>query len=284
MTGASIEKEKPVALVTGASSGLGKTMAQALVADGYRVFGTSRNPAKTTPVDGIAFVALNVDNDASVEAAVASVIEQAGQIDLLLCNAGFGVMGPIEDTPVADMAAQFETNVFGVHRVSRAVLPHLRKRPAAKLIVVGSLAGVVGVPYQGMYSASKFALEGYCEALRLELRDSTVRVSIIEPGDFPTGFTSSRTLVDVANVSPAHREKFPRAMAIVEEDENNGGDLALIAQAISRLAADPAPPLRTVVCSDEQMEMVDARPTLSPDEWEDIMAEHFGLDPAAEAA
>jgi len=278
MSNASNDNKQPVALVTGASSGLGKIMAKALVADGYRVFGTSRNPGKIVAAPGVEFVAMDVDSDASVEQAVASVIGQAGQVDLVLCSAGFGVMGPIEDTPMADMVAQFQTNVFGVHRVVRATVPCLRQRPAAKLIVVGSLAGTVGVPYQGMYSASKFALEGYCEALRLELRDSSVRVSLIQPGDFPTGFTSSRTLVDEADVSPAHREKFVRAMAIVENDENNGGDLSLLAKAISKLAADPTPPLRTVVASDEQIELFDARPSFAPDEWEDMIAEHFELE------
>lgn len=277
MSGASIGGERPVALVTGASSGLGKVMAEALTADGYRVFGTSRNASRVS-VPGIEFVTMDVDSDDSVAEAVAAVIARAEKLDLVLCNAGFGVMGPIEDTPVAEMVAQFQTNVFGVHRVCRAALPHLRQRAAAKLIVVGSLAGVVGVPYQGMYSASKFALEGYCEALRIELRDSPVRVALIEPGDFPTGFTSARTLIAGTEISPAHREKFPRAMAIVEQDENNGGDLSLLAGAISRLAADPAPPLRTVVASDEQMELVAARPTIAPDEWEEMMAEHFGLE------
>lgn len=278
MSNASNDNKRPVALVTGASSGLGKIMAETLVADGYRVFGTSRNPAKAILAPSIEFVAMDVDSDASVKEAVASVVGQAGQLDLVLCSAGFGVMGPIEDTPVADMVAQFQTNVFGVHRVVRAAVPHLRQRPAAKLIVVGSLAGTVGVPYQGMYSASKFALEGYCEALRLELRDSSVRVSLIQPGDFPTGFTSSRTLVSEADISPAHREKFARAMAIVENDENNGGDLSLLAEAISKLAANPAPPLRIVVASDEQVEMFDARPTFAPDDWENMIAEHFELE------
>lgn len=279
MAGSTEEKERPVALVTGASSGLGKVMAEALAAEGYRVFGTSRNPAKAAASPAIRFVEMDVDSDLSVERAVAEVVGEAGRLDLLLCSAGFGLMGPIEDTASAAMIAQFQTNVFGVHRSCRAALPHLRKQAGAKLIVVGSLAGMVGLPYQGMYSASKFALEGYCESLRIELRDSAVRVALIQPGDFPTGFTGSRTLIAGADISAAHEMKFARTMAIVEEDEATGGDLALLADAIRRLAADPAPPLRTVVASDEQIELAEARPVTDPAEWETLIAEHFGLEP-----
>lgn len=270
------EKEKPVALVTGASSGLGKVMAEALAAEGYRVFGTSRHPGRAAAPSGVQLVAMDVDDDASVDKAVRAVVEEAGRLDLLLCSAGFGLMGPVEDSAPADMIAQFQTNVFGVHRACRAALPHLRRRPAAKIVVVGSLAGIVGLPYQGMYSASKFALEGYCEALRMELRDSPVRVALIQPGDFSTGFTGARRFV--ADVSAPHQETFARALAIVEEDEASGGDIALIADAIVRLAADPAPPLRTVVASEEQTELAGARPTMDPAEWEALIAEHYGLE------
>lgn len=270
-------QDKPVALVTGASSGLGKVMAEALAAEGYRVFGTSRDPGRAAAPPGVRLIAMDVDDDASVENAVSAVIAETGRLDLLLCSAGFGLMGPIEDSTPAEMIAQFQTNVFGVHRACRAALPHLRRQPAAKIVVVGSLAGIVGLPYQGMYSASKFALEGYCEALRMELRDLPVRVALVQPGDFSTGFTGSRRFV--ADVSAPHAAAFARALAIVQEDEANGGDIALIADAIVRLAADPAPPLRTVVASAEQTELAEARPATEPAEWEALIAEHYGLEP-----
>lgn len=281
MTKGSNDGLAPVALVTGASSGIGRIMAAALAADGHVVFGTSRAPAATETDDGVRMIAMDVDSDASVDRAVAEVLGQAGRLDMVVCNAGFGVMGPIEDTPAELMIAQFQTNVFGVHRVCRAVLPLLRQRPVAKLVVTGSIAGMVGLPMQGMYSASKFALEGYCETLRLELRDSPVRVALIEPGDFPTGFTASRRMIPDAEMSAANRARLARVSAIVAEDESNGGDLALLGEAIVRIAHDPSPPLRNIVASPEQMELVEAvRPTLSPDEWEGFMAEHFGIEAA----
>ena len=268
----------PVALVTGASSGLGRIMAETLAQNGYRVFGTSRQPEAIPAPSTITMIAMDVDKDGSVENGVNDVIEQAGRLDLVVCNAGFGVFGAIEDTPTADMIAQFQTNVFGVHRVCRATLPYLRRRKISRLIVVGSIAGIAGLPYQGMYSASKFALEGYCEVLRLELRGSPVRVALIQPGDFATGFTASRLLAGEASSSRWHRDSLARAMAVVRDDEENGGDLSLLSEGILRLAADPNPDLRNIVAMTEQKELALAKSSYPPDEWEAMIAKHFGLD------
>lgn len=271
----------PVALVTGASSGIGKIMAVALADIGYRVFGTSRNPAGIEPAPGMELIAMDVDNTTSVDRAVAEVIDRAGRLDLVVCNAGFGLMGPIEDTAIELMIAQFQTNVFGVHRVCRAVLPHLRKREAAKIVVTGSLAGLVGAPFQGIYSASKFALEGYCEALRIELRQSSVRVALIEPGDFPTGFTSARRVLPETDVSAANRPRLARALAIIEQDERDGGDVALLSEAIVRIVQDPNPALQNLVASPEQRELVEEiKPSMTVDEWHTVLAEHYGLEEA----
>lgn len=275
------EDGQPVALVTGASSGIGKIMAVSLAGIGYRVFGTSRNPAGAAPVSGVELVAMDVDNTESVDRAVAEVIDRADRLDVLVCNAGFGLMGPIEDTAIELMIAQFQTNVFGVHRVCRAVLPHLHKRKAAKIVVTGSLAGLVGVPFQGIYSASKFALEGYCEALRIELRQSPVRVALIEPGDFPTGFTSARRVLPETGVSAANRPRLARTLAIIEEDERDGGDVALLSEAIVKIVQDPNPALQNLVASHEQRELIEeVKPSMSVDEWHGLLAEHYGLEDA----
>jgi NAD(P)-dependent dehydrogenase (short-subunit alcohol dehydrogenase family) len=271
----------PVALITGASSGIGKIMAVALAGIGYRVFGTSRNPTGAEPVSGVELVTMDVDNTESVDRAVAEVIDRADRLDLVVCNAGFGLMGPIEDTTIELMMAQFQTNVFGVHRVCRAVLPHLRKREASKIIVTGSLAGLVGAPFQGMYSASKFALEGYCEALRIELRQSPVRVALIEPGDFPTGFTSARQVLSEADVSAANRPRLARALAIIEQDERDGGDVALLSETIVRIVQDPNPALQNPVASPEQRELIEeVKPSMPVDEWHGVLAQHYGLEEA----
>lgn len=120
----------------------------------------------------------------------------------MVSNAGMGFGGALEDTSSEEAFAQFQTNFFGNHRVCRAALPHLRARERAHIVVVGSIAGLIAVPFQGMYSAAKFALEGYCEALRMELRLSTVRVAIVQPGDFATGFTAARQLTAESGKTP----------------------------------------------------------------------------------
>lgn len=276
MTTASIP---PVALVTGASSGIGRIMALALAANGYCTFGTSRNPASAEPVPGVELFAMDVDSTESVDRAVAEVIAQTGQLDLVVCNAGFGVMGPIEDTAVEHVIAQFQTNVFGVHRVIRAVLPHLRRREAAKIVVTSSLAGLFGLPFQGIYSASKFALEGYCESLRIEMRDTPVRVALIEPGDFPTGFTAARRVLPEAAVAPENRPRLARALAVIEADEQGGGDIALLGKAIVRIARDPNPPLRNPVASPDQLELLeDVKPAMPLDAWHGLLADHYGIE------
>lgn len=179
-----------VALVTGASSGFGLFIANDLHAAGYRVYGASRR-AVGGPDGGFQAIAMDVDDDASVAAGVGAIVAREGRLDVLVSNAGIGIAGSLEDTTTQEAKAQFETNFFGNHRVCRAALPHLRAQESSHIVVIGSLAGLFGIPFQGMYSASKFALEGYCESLRIELRHTGVRVAIVEPGDFATGFTAA---------------------------------------------------------------------------------------------
>ena len=173
-----------VALVTGASSGLGRAIANKLQDAGYRVYGTSRKVmGKDNPYGDFALIAMNVDQDASVGRQW-SPGHREGGLDVVVSNAGMGIAGALEDTSSEEASAQFQTSFFGNHRVCRCALPHLRARERAHIVVIGSVAGLIAVPFQGMYSAAKFALEGYCEALRMELRGSSVRIAIVEPGDF----------------------------------------------------------------------------------------------------
>jgi NAD(P)-dependent dehydrogenase (short-subunit alcohol dehydrogenase family) len=159
-----IMKSNRVALVTGASSGIGQATAELLAARGFTVFGTSRAP---TQVDSTyRWLPLDVRSDASVEAAVQSLLEQAGRIDVLVNNAGFAQVGAIEESSIADVQAQFDTNLFGALRVIKAVLPVMRQQGSGRIINVSSVVGQVAPPYMGVYATSKFALEGLSEALR----------------------------------------------------------------------------------------------------------------------
>ncbi|WP_434557298.1 oxidoreductase [Pseudomonas sp. Z5-35] len=187
---------KPVALVTGASSGIGEAVANRLVAAGYRVYGTSR---RGTRAQGQAFamLALDVTDDASVEAAVAELLRLEGRIDLLINNAGFGLApAAAEESSIEQAKALFDTNFLGVVRMTRAVVPHMRGQGVGRIINIGSILGVVPVPYVALYVASKHAVDGYSQALDHELRTHGIRVVVIEPGYTKTAFESNSFQAD----------------------------------------------------------------------------------------
>ncbi len=226
--------EETVVLVTGASGGIGRAIASAFAGAGARVFGTSRDPASVRDApEGVEFLEWDAHKESSADACAASALERAGRVDILVCNAGMGIGGSIEDVPVADAIRQFDANVFGVLRMLRAVLPGMRQRYSGLVLVVGSAAGRIAVPFQGHYSASKFALEGLVESLRLELRPFGVRAALIEPGDTRTGFTDSRRSLPS---SPAYAEAATRAIGVMEKDERSGADPAGVGALALRLA------------------------------------------------
>lgn len=180
-----------VALVTGASSGIGEATAARLASAGYTVYGTSR---RGTAAGKPAFemLALDVTSDASVEAVVAEVLRRAGRIDLLVNNAGLGVgLAGDEESSVAQARAIFETNFFGTVRMTRAVVPHMRRQASGRILSMGSGLGIAPMPYMAIYSASKHALEGYSESLDHELRTRGVRVAVIEPYVTKTPFDAN---------------------------------------------------------------------------------------------
>ncbi|MHB8528665.1 MAG: SDR family oxidoreductase [Caulobacteraceae bacterium] len=267
---------KRVALVSGASSGLGRSIATALAGAGLRTYGASRRIAGT-PGAAFEWVAMDVDDDASVEAAVRRLFEREGRLDVVVANAGFGIAGALEDTTTTEAKAQFETNFFGVHRLCRAALPHLRARRRGHVVVIGSLAGLFAIPFEGMYSAAKFALEGYCEALRIELRRTSVRVAIVEPGDFATGFTAARRMVAARGPGSAYDHAFERALKIIEHDEAAGADPAEAAAAVLAVIGSARPALRHPVGPEDQVALARAKPHLRPDKLERRLAAHFEL-------
>ena len=192
---------KKVILVTGASSGLGLATANALAAQGHSVYGAARSIDK---VKNASFhtLTLDVTDDDSVKAAVDKIITAEGRIDVLINNAGNGITGPLYAMPVDLAKKQFEVNFFGVVRVTSAVLPSMIASKQGLVINISSLAGLFGLPYQGLYSASKFAIQGYSESLRMELQNTGVRVTVLNPGDFKTDFTGNRETL----YKPKHHE------------------------------------------------------------------------------
>ncbi|WP_072346835.1 MULTISPECIES: oxidoreductase [unclassified Pseudomonas] len=190
---------KRVALVTGASSGIGEAIAHKLVAAGYRVYGTSRRGGQTGQAGqrGFPLLVLDVTDDASVEAAIHELLTLEGRIDLLVNNAGFGIApAAAEESSVEQAKALFDTNFLGIVRMTRAVVPHMRRQGAGRIINIGSILGVVPVPYAALYSASKHAVEGYSQALDHELRTHGIRVTVVEPGYTKTQFENNNLQPD----------------------------------------------------------------------------------------
>ena len=236
-----------VVLITGASSGIGQACAQHLAGRGYRVYGTSRHaPEPAVPAPGVTLIPMDVGSEASAENAVQWILKQEGRLDVVVNNAGYGIAGAVEDTSIAEAQAQFDTNFFGLLRVCRAVLPILRQQGSGYLINISSMAGLVAIPFQGMYSASKFAVEGLTEALRHEMRPHGVRVVLVEPGDFRTGFTAQRQMVAAAAGS-AHAERCRAAVEIMQRDEAAAAEPDAVAHLLERILAAPSPRLRYLV-------------------------------------
>lgn len=185
-----------IVVVTGVSSGIGRTTAEKFVQRGCRVFGTVRNIAKAQAIPGVVLVAMDVCDDASIWRGIQSVIDQAGRIDVLVNNAGSSLLGAVEETAVSEAQALFDTNVFGILRTVQAVLPHMRAQRSGRIVNVSSVLGFLPAPYMGIYSASKHAVEGLSETLDHEVRQFGIRVALVEPG-------YTRTSLDI-NAPRAH--------------------------------------------------------------------------------
>jgi short-subunit dehydrogenase len=229
-------------LITGASSGIGKTTALALAKAGYRVIGTSRSAKPDEVRNGIRMIACDVTNDASVTAAVALAHAELGHVDLLINNAGIGVTGAAEESSIAQVQALFDTNFHGVVRVTNAVLPMMRAQGHGRILNIGSGLGLIPAPYNAYYCATKHAIEGYSESLDHEMREFGVRVAVIEPGATQTSFESSTvpadTPLDAYHASRAkYLTAFEKAMEVADTAES-------VAQTIVHAANDKTPRLR----------------------------------------
>jgi NAD(P)-dependent dehydrogenase (short-subunit alcohol dehydrogenase family) len=235
-------QRSPVVLVTGASSGIGQAVASAFAAKGFEVFGTSRNPQRTQPIPGVELIPLDVTDAASVSAAVATVVQRAGRIDVLVNNAGFGVLGAAEESSIEQAQELFDTNFFGLVRLTREVLPHLRAQGSGRIINIGSVLGFLPAPYGALYAASKHAVEGYSESLDHETREFGVRVSVVEPGYTNTSFESNSTDADspVESYAPIREH----AKQVLAKSIRAGDNPAVVAQVVLKAATSRAPKLR----------------------------------------
>jgi len=229
-------------LVTGASSGIGREIAQLLAERGARVFGTVGDPKSAKPIHGVEIVQLDVTDDASVSAAVQTIAQKAGPVQLLVNNAGYVVTGASEETSIEEAKQQFDTNFFGVLRVTNAVLPKMRQDDYGRIVNISSVLGFLPAPYWGMYVASKHALEGYTETLDHEIRRFGVRAVLIEPAYTKTKINGHAKSAKIAlEVYAAERK---RMTELAERETERGDDPRIVAEAVWTALTAKSPQLR----------------------------------------
>lgn len=236
--------ERGIALVTGASSGIGLVTARALGRNGYRVFGTSRKPMPDAS-DGITMLICDVSDDESAQKAVDEVLSRAGRIDVLVNNAGIGLLGGAEESTAAQAKAIFDVNVFGVMRMTNAVLPVMRRQRKGRIVNLSSIIGLIPAPYNALYASTKHAIEGYSESLDHEVRTQGIRVVLVEPGATRTSFEENLTRADrplaVYDKARADAEQLMRE--IIEK----GDSPEMVADAVVKAANAGSPKRRYTV-------------------------------------
>lgn len=242
---------KQVILITGASSGFGKITATLLASEGYIVYGTSRKAMKDT--EGVKMLEMDVTQPQSIQQGLDRILTEQGQIDILINNAGLGISGALELATDEEITRQMNTNFMGVVQTCKAVLPVMRKAGKGLIINISSIGGLIAVPFQGYYSASKFAVEGFSETLQYEVRPFGIRVCLVEPGDFCTNFTANRCISEATLNHPDYHETFTHTMTVIEEMEQKGSRPDKLAHTIACLIKKRRPPFRTKTGPFEQV-------------------------------
>jgi len=228
-----------VVLITGASAGIGLVTADHLAGRGWTVIGASR---RGTGSDGWTPLVMDVDDDASVRAGVEGVVADHGELHAVVACAGWGLSGPVEQTPMDEAKGQLETNFWGAVRVVQAALPAMRRQGRGQVVLVSSIGGVVALPFQAFYSASKFALEGYGEALAYEVAPFGIAVTLVEPGNVRTEFTARRRKVIPPEGGDPYAAVVATSVGLMERGEANGVPASDVATVISRVLESRRPP------------------------------------------
>jgi len=228
-----------IILITGASSGIGKSIGEFLHHKGFTVYGTSRNPGKILN-SVFPLITLEVRDTESIKAAVAKVISISGRIDVVINNAGVGIVGPLEEIPTTEIRNNFETNLFGPIEVIKAVLPQMREQKSGLIINITSIAGYMGLPYRGVYSAAKAALEILTEAVRIEVKPFGIEITNVAPGEFATNIAAHRYHVS-ENENSAYHSTYAKTIKLINEQVGGGDDPIKMAEGIYKIIQTPKP-------------------------------------------
>lgn len=268
---------KKVILVTGASSGLGLAIANALHDAGHVVYGSSRNITKQMKSHNFKSMEMDVTSDKSVQNALTHMLDEEGRLDVVINNAGNGIASPLYSVPVDVAKKQFDVNFFGVIRVNSFVLPRMIDQGEGLIINMSSLAGLFGLPYQGLYAASKFAIEGYSQSLRMELMSTGIKVAVLNPGDYQTSFTVNRQKSTEASLHPKLQNDFQAAVTAMERDEAAGRRPIDLARKVVKIVEEKSPSHNYLIGAAGQT-MVPALKRILPESlFVKMMNSHYGI-------
>jgi len=267
---------KKVILLTGISSGFGKETALLLAKAGHKVYGTVRKPCGTDP--SVNEVLMDLAEPDSITAAVETVLKKEGRIDVLINNAGMHTGGPIETLPLETIKLQMQTNFLGLVQLTQLVLPGMRKQGGGTLINFGSIGGLMGLPYQGIYSSGKFAIEGFSEALRMEVKAFNIKVVVINPGDFHTSNSANRrSFLSPTGEGDPYQAQFAKTLSIIENDESKGWKPEVLARKLVRIVECKNPAHRYIIASLEQKLAVVLKYILPGKLFSKILRDHYGI-------
>jgi len=264
-----------VVLITGGSSGIGKSIGEFLYHKGFVVYGTSRNPERVLN-SVFPLIALDVRHTSSIQAAVAQVIKIAGRLDVVINNAGVGITGPLEEIPTAEIKNNFETNFFGPIEVMKAVLPQMRLQRSGLIINITSIAGYMGLPYRSVYSASKGALELITESLRMEVKSFGIHLTNVAPGDFATNIASGRFHAPLLNDS-AYKIPYGNTLKMMDEHVDSGSDPNEMAVVIYKIIQTIAPKAHYKVGLLMQKFSIVLKRVLPDNVYEKLLMNHYKL-------
>ncbi len=267
---------KEVVFITGGSSGIGKAIGTYLHGKGFRVYGTTRKLSNYPDFDPFTLLEMDVNNGDQIEAAIQKVINQEGQLDVLINNAGVGITGPVEETPHVEMLKAFETNFHGPIRMMKAVLPQMREQGHGLIINITSIAGYMGLPFRGVYSASKGALEIITEAMRMETREFGITITNLAPGDFATNIASGRYHAPVLENSP-YRSSYGNSLELMNTHVESGQDPVLVAKKTYRIIRSNSPKVHYRVGTPLQKLSVVLKKILPDKVYERMLRKHYKL-------
>ncbi|MBW1298692.1 SDR family oxidoreductase [Aquimarina litoralis] len=265
-----------VVLITGGSSGIGKSIGLFLTSKGYIVYGTSRNPSRYENFNNFPLLQLDVANVDSIKVVVETIQKEQGKLDVLINNAGAGITGPIEEIPEEEIIKNFTTNYFGPINVAKAVLPIMRKQHSGLIINITSIAGYMGLPFRGVYSASKAALEVTTEAWRMELKAFNVQMTNIAPGDFATNIAAGRYHAPVVSGSP-YEKSYGDSLQLMNEHVDDGMDPNEMAKAVYKVIQTNNPKVHYKVGAFMQKFSIVLKRILPDKVYEKLLMNHYKL-------